>query len=114
MSSSSQGLNFISARRLVALFSHQSTLNQDAFSERSNLLMFYVGISPHNLLFFLLSVSVPCACDCALCRVVSVLISVTLMTEHVCALAQDASEKCAQEESSSRQTGQFCSGYPSF
>ena len=64
-----------------------------------------VGISPHNLLFFLLSVSVPCTCACALCRVVSVLISVTLMTGRVCALAQDASEKCAQQESSSLTTG---------
>ena len=73
-----------------------------------------IGISPHYLLFFLLSVSVPCACDCALCRVVSVLISVTLMTEHVCVLAQDASEKCAQQESSSRQTGQFCIRYPTW
>ena len=40
MSSSSQGLNFICTRRPVALFSHQSQLNQDAFSERRNLLMF--------------------------------------------------------------------------
>ena len=41
MSSSSQGLNFIGTGRPVALnFSHQSQLNQDAFSERRNLLMF--------------------------------------------------------------------------
>ena len=66
-----------------------------------------VGISLHYLLFFLLSVSVPCACACALCRVVSVLISVTLTTGHVCTLAQDASEKCAQQGSSSHQTGYF-------
>ena len=32
----------------------------------------------------------------------------------MCALAQDASEKCAQQESSSRQTGQFCNSYPTF
>ena len=30
----------------------------------------------------------------------------------MCALAQGASEKCAQQESSSRQTGQFCNSYP--
>ena len=30
----------------------------------------FVGISPHNLLFYLLSVSVLCVCTCALCRVV--------------------------------------------
>ena len=40
MSSSSQGLNFIGTGRPVALFSHQSQLIQDAFSERRNLLMF--------------------------------------------------------------------------
>ena len=40
MSSSSQGLNVIGTGRPVALFSHQSQLNQDAFSERRNLLMF--------------------------------------------------------------------------
>ena len=34
MSSSSQGLNFIGTGEYVALFSHQSRLNQDAFCER--------------------------------------------------------------------------------
>ena len=34
MSSSSQGLNFIGTGEPVALFSHQSRMNQDAFSER--------------------------------------------------------------------------------
>ena len=34
MSSSSQSLNFIGTGEHVALFSHQSGLNQDAFSER--------------------------------------------------------------------------------
>ena len=34
MSSSSQGLNFTGTGELVALFSHQSRLNQDAISER--------------------------------------------------------------------------------
>ena len=34
MSSSSQSLNFSGTGELVALFSHQSRLNQDAFSER--------------------------------------------------------------------------------
>ena len=34
MSSSSQGLNFTSTKEPVALFSHQSSLNHDAFSER--------------------------------------------------------------------------------
>ena len=34
MSSSSQGLNFIGTGRHVALFSRQSRLSQDAFSER--------------------------------------------------------------------------------
>ena len=41
MSSSSQSLNFTGTGELVALFSHQSRLNQEEFSEReSNLLMF--------------------------------------------------------------------------
>ena len=35
MSSSSQSLNFISTGQFVALFSHQSRLNQDIFSKRS-------------------------------------------------------------------------------
>ena len=35
MSSASQSLNFISTGELVALFSHQRRLNQDAFSERA-------------------------------------------------------------------------------
>ena len=34
MSSSSQSLNFTGTGEPVALFSHQSRLNQDAFSER--------------------------------------------------------------------------------
>ena len=34
MSSSSQFLNFIGTGEPVELFSHQSTLNQDAFSEK--------------------------------------------------------------------------------
>ena len=34
MSSSSQSLNFTSTGELVALFAHESRLNQDAFSER--------------------------------------------------------------------------------
>ena len=34
MSSSSQGLNFLGTRELVALFSHQRRLNQDAFLKR--------------------------------------------------------------------------------
>ena len=37
MSSSSQGLNFIGTRELVALFLHQNRLNQNAFSEREQL-----------------------------------------------------------------------------
>ena len=37
MSSSSQGLNFTGTGELVALFSHQSRLHQDAFSEREQL-----------------------------------------------------------------------------
>ena len=41
MSSSSQSLNFFGTGKRVALFSHQSKLNQDAFSEQeSDLLMF--------------------------------------------------------------------------
>ena len=34
MSSSSQSLNFTGRRELVALFAHQSRLNQEEFSER--------------------------------------------------------------------------------
>ena len=37
MSSSSQGLNFIGTLEPVALFLHQNRLNQDAFSEREQL-----------------------------------------------------------------------------
>ena len=59
-----------------------------------------------------LSLSVCYLRACRSGQVVSVLASVTTDNLTCVSLAQDASEKCAQQESSSRQTGQFCISYP--
>ena len=65
-----------------------------------------------NLLFFLLSVSQCSLCLC-LCTLSSSICSYQCdIDDWTCVCVLWLKTQCAQQESSSRQTGQFCSSYP--